>query len=310
MHQRTMRILIITFWLASMTWLASTKIAPILVRLERPDQKAIRPGEKNSPKNYLWEIDWKQKAIGEARMTVDSDISGKIAIRSQVDFTRLPLREISHELFGSFGLLMRLVPLDQLDTQMEMRVTSVSHFDVFGGLDRIASSVNLGDLGEIIQLEGRVDGHRLHMRVLPGSAFANSVTEGSTKALFSNSFDLPEDANVTNWLAPESRFRRLAIGQEWQYQVYRAFPPNQPYRTVQACVVSKEVLACQGEVVPVFVIELRDVTGTLTATRTDTSRMYVDDQGEVLKQELRLGSATLVFVRKEGPTHGVDDRGQ
>ena len=295
MHNRFVRTFILIFWLASMSWLASTRIAPRYFAPSRPDSRAIRPGEKNYPKKDSWNISWKTKLIGTATIDIDSDELGNGTIRSNVDFEKLPMREISGELLGSYGMLMKLLPLDRLDKQTHVSVKSVSHFDPFGSLDRIGSSVNIGKLGEVIRLEARVDDQQLRVRVYPGASFSGSAD--GTKSLFNKSFDLPADANVTNWLAPEARFRNLAVGQEWESQEYRAFPPNSPYRQIVSKVVGKDILPWNGEAVPVFVIEIRDVTGSLTASRADASRMWVDENGEVLKQALQLGTATLIFER-------------
>ena len=286
-----------------MSWLVSTKVAPRLMTSDRPTQTRIQVGKKDIPKDYLWEILWKDRPIGTAKITVEPGKQGKATTRSHVDFQKLPMREISTELFGNFGMLMKMLPLKKLDVQTRLQVQSVSHFDAYGALDRLASNVELEDVGEVIRMEARVADGQLHFRVLPGPAFFSSDEQSAPPALFSKSFDLPEDANVTNWLAPESRFKNVAVGQEWEYQVYRAIPPNNPYRTVKAMVVGKEILPWEGEAVPVFVIELRDVTGTLTATRTDVSRMFVDDSGDVLRQELAFGKSELVFVRKAAPKY-------
>ncbi len=296
MHNRLIRTLILIFWLVSMSWLASTRIAPKYFAPKQPDRRVIRPGEKNFPKKDSWRISWKSKTIGNASNEVDIDELGNGTIHSNVEFDQLPIREIGNELFGSFGMLMKLVPLDRLDKQTELSVKSVSHFDPFGSLDRIISKVKLQEFGEVIRLEGRVADQQLHVRVFPGGSFA-SATGSNTKSLFKKSFDLPADANVTNWLTPEAQFRNLSVGQKWESQVYRAFPPNSPYREIESEVIGKDILPWNGEAVPVFVIEMRDVTGALTASRSDTSRMWVDNRGEVLKQELTLGKARLIFDR-------------
>ena len=280
-----------------MSWLASTRIAPTWFAPSQPDGRVIRPEEKNFPKKDSWVISWKNKLIGTATINIAIDKLEHGTITSNVDFDQLPIREISNELFGSFGMLMKMLPLDKLDTQTSLSVESVSHFDPFGSLERINSRVNIEKIGDVIRLEARVEDRKLNVSVFPGGAFAGPQVLPTTRSLFNKSFDLPADANVTNWLTPEVRYRHLAVGQKWKSQVYRAFPPNSPYRQIESEVISKDILPWDGEAVHVFLIEIRDITGSLTTSRADTSRMWVDDNGEVLRQELTLGNAKLVFER-------------
>jgi hypothetical protein len=69
---------------------------------------------------------------------------------------------------------------------------------------------------------------------------------------------------------------------------------------VQAEVEKEDIVVWDGDLVSTFVVVYRGEAGTgLTAAREPFSRLWVRPDGTVIKQELKLSSLRIEFVRRK-----------
>jgi len=302
MESRTIQIAILVFWFASMTWLARTKILPLLGPSARPDQRIFRPESPDEDQVVCWKIRWSNRTIGWARTEIRRRSMGQGHVKSVVHFDRLPTQKMVREMFGSMSLFVKMLNLGNDDLEVTFTARSEMSFDTFGVLEQLESTVDLQHIGEIFVLKGLVRDEQLALRVLPGRDLqisAGGTKEQDQNALFEKSFRLPPDALVADALSPQSRLAGLAVGQTWQFQSYRAFPPQNPFRLMQADVEREEMIAWALVVEPVKVVTFTDISGSgLTMARTPSNTLWVRDDGTVLKQQMELGNIMIEFIRQ------------
>jgi hypothetical protein len=89
------------------------------------------------------------------------------------------------------------------------------------------------------------------------------------------------------------------VGQEWTVPVFSPLrPPGNPVDVLQARVERRDLLIWEGQTVPVNVVEYRTDSGSaLSSTSHPRAKLWVRDDGAVLKQEISVLGTELVFVR-------------
>jgi hypothetical protein len=298
MESRGIKLSVLVFWLASMGWLASTKIVPMFGPTAPPDQRAFRPEAETGEDVTCWSIHWNDRPIGWARSTVTKQSVGFGTVHSVVHFEKLPVKELSRELFGAFAAFLNLSELG-ID-ELTMTATNHMEFDPFGALQRFRSSLDLDDLGELFRLKGTVDGETLQLRVLKGNSLM-SADEDSSRPLVSRDFDLPKDALVADSMTPQTRLAGLQVGQTWRFRAYRAIPPHDPFQTLEAVVEREEMFPIGNDVEPVKVVTFTPVggSGLTTSKKQASSTLRVKDDGTVVNQQMRMGNVSIEFKRRD-----------
>ncbi|HEV3417256.1 MAG TPA: hypothetical protein VG056_10595, partial [Pirellulales bacterium] len=143
------------------------------------------------------------------------------------------------------------------------------------------------DIPEEIVMEGTIEGSQLKLRVDAGGA--NYSTERY----------MPRDALIGDELSPQARMPGLHLGQVWTVPVYNPLrPPDSPMEILQASVEGRETLMWNGSGVNTLLVVYRSDSGsTYGASRAPRGKMWVDDSGTVLRQEMDLLGSKLAFVR-------------
>ena len=179
----------------------------------------------------------------------------------------------------------------------DLDVTSRMQFDAFGHLEQVESHANIAELGELFQLTGRVQDQGIDLVVhtqLPGLANDNPTE------LFRKRLELPPDALVVDALSPSPRLANLRVGQTWTFRSFRPFPPQRPWQLIKAEVTGTEAYLGAGDYESVFVVQFTDQTSSsLTTSATPFSKLWVRDDGTVVKQQLAMGSVQVDFERDE-----------
>ncbi len=296
MQNRLVQILIVLFWFASMTWLTNTKILPHVNNATAPDQRLIAADSVGPPKDVVWHMFWDGRSIGSAQMTFKYEQDGVSTARSVVRCRSLPVSEMANELIGNWALFAGVSGLGQNDTVVSFDLVSEMLFDVDGRLSRFRSSVNYAGVGDLFILRGFQFEDKLDVAVTAGELMATD--DGAPTELFRRTFPIPPEALVLDAFAPSPRMANLKLGQEWTFKTFRPFPPNSPLRTAKAVVEGRDMLAWDGEVDTVFVVTFTEVDSGLTSIDKPFSKLWVRDDGIVLKQELALANLKVEFRRQ------------
>jgi len=145
-------------WFASIGWLFSTKILPTLTTGKIPDYADPLPASVvSTPQPVKWDIRWNDQIIGWAENRISRSIDGTRKIVSEVQFEDLPVDQM---LEGVMGVLGRFAaPLIGGDFgPQDLRVLTILDFDSYGILSRFNTKVDVGDLEQLLQIEGHIYG--------------------------------------------------------------------------------------------------------------------------------------------------------
>jgi hypothetical protein len=300
MEHRLIQFLIVVFWLAAMTWLTATKILPHANSMGAPDQRLIDRAKLDTPKEVRWNMYWDDRAIGSAEMNFVYEQDGISIVRSVVHCSKLPVSEMASELLGNWSVITGIAGLGGNNATVSFDFETEMLFDVSGKMNRFQSTVKYPGIGELFVLRGFQYEDKLDVAVTTGAIMSQGREESNE--LFRRTFPLPADALVIDAFAPSPRLANLRPGQEWTFRTFRPFPPNAPLRTAKAVVEGRDMLAWEGEVASVYVVSFAEVDSGLTSIDKPFSKLWVRDDGVVLKQQLSLANLNVEFRRQ-----GVDE---
>jgi hypothetical protein len=112
---------------------------------------------------------------------------------------------------------------------------------------------------------------------------------------------LPPDALMGDELSPQARMPGLKVGQKWTVPVYsplRSSGSNNPIEILQACVEGHETVVIGDETTKTLAVEYRSDSGAiLTQSHSLRGKLWVADDGTVLKQTAYLFGSQLTFLR-------------
>ncbi len=282
MGSKPFNVIVVLFWLATMSWLVSDKVLPLLRVGEPPSYRSILANEHDQPP-VCWSILWNDHLMGWAASQVTDRPDGMNEMHSRVYIGELPLDEIAP---GLLGFLVRPL-LDQIGSH-DLDARSRLEVDPLGRLVGFESKIRLAKLRDAIKMQGRIEGAQLKLHVQSG------------EWLYKTERYLPSNALVGDALSPQARLPELRVGQTWTMPVYNAFRPyNSPIEILQARVERNEPLVWNGRSISAQVVVYRADSGSaLVAAREARGKLWVDpDEGTVLKQEVTVFSSRLQFVR-------------
>jgi len=281
MYSRWFNVAVVLLWLSTMGWLLVEKVLPPLRLGDRPDYAAILGDEgKHAP--IGWRLSINDQPVGWALSTTHIQPSGLSEIESLVHFDRLPLSE-----FVPLGLRSLLGMVDGAALNQPMEAASTLAIDPLHRLSRFESSVRLGDGDELVRLRGNLEGSHADLTIHSGDF------------LYRTSVPVPPDALMSDAFSPQTRLPNLRTGQTWTAPSFSPLlPPNSPVEIMHARVVGIEPLSFQGEVEQVWLVVYQEDEGAVLGQEHDArGRLWVRRDGTVLRQEMRLFSSTLSFVR-------------
>jgi len=290
MGSRWYNIVVVLFWLATMTWLVTAKVLPSLLVGDPPTYESTLPvlskdGEPVDAPAVAWTVKWNGRDIGNAASRATTGAEGA-TVRTVVE-----LRGISVADFLP-GLFRHIAVLTEGRQTHNLRSDTILELDAYNHLDRIRSYLGDGRGGEIIRIDGDVEQSGLSLTV---------NVRGFPKQTFD--FELPEHALVGDELSPQARLAGLRLGQRWtvpSYSLlnYRPGQSSSPLTILHAEVEQELILVWNGEKVPVLVVVYRADPGEgIGDSNRERSRLWVRHDGTVLQQSTRLFGNEMKFVR-------------
>jgi hypothetical protein len=276
MESRWFNTVVVLVWLSTTSWLVVSKVIPPLRRGEPPNYWSMYSDEGKGPKAVAWDMSLNGNSLGWAVSRLTKTAAEITEVHSQIHFQHIPLAELSPAWMKAL-LRQAVEPVDS----MQMDAFSKLDIDTLGHLNAFHSILRVPGVQDAITMSGRVQGSLLKLEVQ-----STEITP----------IYLPPDALVADELSPQSRMGNLHLGQEWTVPVFSPLrPPLNPVDILQARVESRDVLMWEGETAGVFVVVYRADSGS--AQHDPRAKLWVRDDGTVLKQEVSVLGSHLVFTR-------------
>jgi hypothetical protein len=280
MGNHPFNVIVILFWLATMSWLVVAKVLPPLRVGEPPSYRSIlKKGSRQPP--VCWSIRLEDRLIGWAANKIERRADGITELYSRVYLRDLPLDQFAPAWLATVlkPVLRDVGPLD-VDKFSRMTV------DPLGRLVAFESRVRVADLPDAIKVHGQIEGSSLKLSVQSGE-----IPHKLERYL-------PPDALMADELSPQTTMPGLRVGQAWTVPLYSPFrPPTSPIEILQARVERAERITWGGRKVNCRMIVYRSDPGSGLVTGESRGRTWVRDDGVVLRQEVTILRSHLRFVR-------------
>ncbi len=280
MCSRWFNVAVVALWVATMSWLVTSKVLPSILVGEPPNYRTIVEAQRKDPA-VAWAMAWNEQPIGWALNTNTPLPHGLTEFRSQVHFDDIPFEQIA-------GLRGLLGPVRETRTKLPLEVFSELVFDPLGRLSRFESSLQFDPAEDaIIKLRGVIDGAQLSLSIRSGNfEMEREIT-------------VPPKSMLNDGLSPQTRLPGLREGQAWTVELYSPLhPPSQPLEVLQVKVEATEPMSWESRVVNAWVVVYRRDPGSggrkAGATR---GKLWVRRDGLVLRQQVMLFNSTLTFTR-------------
>jgi hypothetical protein len=296
MNSTWYNITVVLLWLATMGWLISKKVLPALFVGEPPSYRTVVEAQRRNPV-VGWSMDWNDLPIGWALNSTMALPRGLTEVRSKVHFHDLPLREMIPDRLQSF-----LFPKEDSNVplQFHLEATSKLTFDPLQRLTHFESAVAFPPLEDVVKVRGTVEGTQLNITVHTGDL--NIETERT----------LPGKALLNDALSPQSHLPGLREGQTWNVEIYSPLrPPNNPVEILQATVEGRVQTLYDGRTIDVWLVVYRNDPGAgSNRAHAPRGKLWVRDDGTVVKQQVMIFGSTMTFVRlPPSEAYELADRG-
>jgi hypothetical protein len=281
MPTRWFNSVVVMFWLATMSWLAVTKVLPPLRVGEPPSYRSILAQNHNADLPVGWTIRLNNNTLGWAATKVVTRADGMTAIQGRLYLQELPFDELAP------GWLSRwLKPIVGVGT-LELEARSRVDIDPLGRLTSFETRVQIAEMPDAIRVHGMVEGTQLH------------VTLASGDISFKEDRYLPPGAFVGDELQPQATLPGLRVGQSWTMPVYSPLRPHKnPMEVLQATVIGQERIRWNGESTEAMLVVYRSDSGSGLSSRQDPrAKLWVRGNGDVLRQQLMFFNSPLWFER-------------
>jgi len=284
MNSTWYNVAVVLLWLATMSWLISQKVVPALLVGEPPSYRTIVEAQQEEPA-VGWAMTWNDRRVGWAMNTTASLPNDLTEVRSLVHFDDLPLEEMTPPWLRSL-----LLPEEGLSIQLQMEAKSKLIFDPLERLSQFESSLGFQGMEDVIKVRGSLDGTQLQVSVHSGDF------------TYDTELLLPRGALLNDALSPQTQLPGLREGQSWNVEIYSPFrAPNSPVEILQATVEGTEPIVWRGRMVDARVVVYRTEPGVGTGrARSPRGKLWVRDDGTVLKQQVTVLDSVMTFVRLSG----------
>lgn len=282
MESRWFNTVVVLFWMSTMSWLVVAKVVPPFLRGDPPNYSTLYTSRPTEEQPVAWELSLNDKPLGWAASRVVQKGSKVVEVKSRIHFDRIPWEELSPA-WVRYVVQTSLQPLDQTPMDVESRLD----IDELGHLTRFHSALRIVGLPDAISVSGEVRGSKLRIKVESNEI----VPEFETY--------LPSDAVVSDELSPLAYMSGLRLGQQWTVPVFSPLrPPDSPIQILHAHVEARDPVSWEGEVKGAFRVVYRmDPGSALSSSREPNARLWVCEDGMVVKQEVNVLGSKLVFQR-------------
>jgi hypothetical protein len=185
-------------------------------------------------------------------------------------------------------LLRTLVrPVERSIEGLEMEARNTTLIDPLGRLSSFRSELRITPLDDLITMQGTIEGSHLKLEIhIRGAPEEKEVR-------------IPQNALVSDALAPRTQLPGIRPGQTWTVPVYTPLRlPGNPVEILQATVTGKEPIAWNDEPLEALVVVYRSDPGRpLSSDERPRGKLWVRQDGTVLKQQVMIFNSTMTFVR-------------
>jgi hypothetical protein len=293
-------IAIFAFWLATMGWLVKEKLLPPLIVGDPPSYRTILAAEPEN-QSVAWEILLNGRSVGGAVTATEHLNDGISQLRCRVRLQELPLAELTPAWLAAF---VKMVDNHRREGEAIIAVESETIIDI----DPLNRPLNFSSVTKIGP-PGQESNHRsvltgLEFNVVMRGKIVGDVMQIAIRAgdlEYHTEVNMPADALIGDVLSPQTRLPGLRVGQTWTVPIYSPFrPPNSPVEVLHATVERKDPILWHDRIVPALLVVYRGDPGRgLTSDQAARAQMWVDYDGEVVKQEINLLSSRMTFVRTD-----------
>lgn len=278
---------VVSFWLAAMTWLVTTKVMPVFLVGSPPSYEAILNAQREETV-VGWHVRWRDRSIGWAvseTIPVEEDLT---EVRHLLHFDELPLGEMFPGIWTLFADRAQTKP------RLALEFETVMLFDPLKRLSSFQTRVRTPSLPDaLVIIRGSVEKDTLHLNLQAGNFNYDTDLGFRSDVLVSDSF------------SPQSVLPGLRDGQQWTVEVYSPFNlPNQvvqrrPLEVISAKVEGRQPIVHEGKTVLAWVVVYRGDPGANggSQNKPPRGRVWVAPDGMVLRQEARLMDSTIVLSR-------------
>ena len=280
MNSAWYNVTVVLLWVATMSWLVTRKVLPALLVGEPPTYRTIVEAQHKEPL-VGWRMSLNDRPVGWALSKTSVMVNEMTEVRSLVRFDDLRLKEVIPD------FLQSLFPEGVPDVSLQLEAKSEFTFDPLGRLSQFVSSVGFPGMDHLAKVRGILDGTELQLSLRTGDFSTDSKVV------------LPQKALLTDALSPQAKLPGLREGQTWNVRIYSPFRrPDNPTEVLQATVEGIKPMLWEGRTVDTWLVVYRSDPGAGTAsTETPRVRLWVRDDGTVLKQEANLLDSKITFVR-------------
>ncbi len=274
-------------WLATMGWLISQKVAPVLLVGDPPSYRTTLEAQQAEPLVGR-SMAWDGRPLGWVLNTTSSMRNEMIEVRTLVHFDDFPLREIVPSWLLSKNLAEDAE--DEAWIRLTLEAKSRLAFDPLKRLSDFESSLGFPGIDDGIKVRGTVDGSELHVSVHSGDFTYETDTV------------LPQDALLNDTFSPQGTLPGLRQGQTWNVGVYSPLrPATDPVELLHATVEGRKPVLWGEQVVEALLVVYRGDPGSGSVNAEKArGRLWVLDDGTVVKQEVAVLDSTLTFNRMQG----------
>ncbi len=273
-------VIVVLFWLATMSWLVVAKIVPPLRVGDPPSYNSI-VNESQHEEPACWTIRMHGRTVGWAANRMVRRPEGISEFYSRVYLGELPLDELAPN-WLTVVLKPAFPDLQLLDVDKQ----SWFIVDPLGRLSDFDSRVRLAGIPDAIRVQGTVEGSKLKLQVRSGDISATIYRSLTPNSLMSDE------------LSPQSRMPNLRLGQSWTVPLYSPFrAPHSPMEILQAVVEKEDPMVWHGKPVLARTIVYRGDSGGGRGSESIRGRMWVREDGVVLRQEVAVFKSPIQFER-------------
>ena len=284
MNSTWYNVTVVLLWVASMSWLISQKVMPALLVGEPPSYRTIVKAKQEEPL-VGWSMALNDRQVGWALNTTSPLPRNMTEVRSLVHFDDLPLEEMTPSWLRSL-----LVPESGWPAGLQLEAKSTLVFDPLERLSQFVSSVGFQGMDDVVKVRGTLDGSELTLAVRSGDF------------TYETELKVPQQALLSDGLSPQTNLPGLREGQKWNVRIYSPLrPPTNPIEVLHATVEESKTILWDERLVETWLVVYRNDPGAGTANaRTPRGKLWVREDGTVLKQEAMLFGSTMTFVRLSG----------
>jgi hypothetical protein len=282
MHSRTFSTTVCLLWLVSMTWLVSQKVLPALRTGQPPNYRTILEAQKQIPV-VGWRLAFNHRELGWALTETKLQENGMTEIGSRVHFSELPLAELTSIMSRVFNRILENHPKKlALDTRSSLLI------DPLGKLARFDSTIRTNAIPDPMRVRGVVEGSQMRVTI----NFMEISKE--LKDIY-----LPQNALLGDALSPQSELPNLCEGQTWTVPSFSPFRSDNAHMEIQiAKVEGRELIHWNDEIVDAWVVVYQHDPGRgFVNKQTPRDKVWVADDGRVLKQQATIFDSTMTFTR-------------